>query len=276
VVSRWRDPPRGGTRVDYQEWALEVTGIAAAYAYPLRGGNGTVHLAALHAGSGAARILDSVEVSDLQALIDASKRPVSVKGFRVLQVVDEPTDVEIAVTPDGEPENEFDWDDTAPPVIASWSAVDNKLVFTADRPASMAAGHRLVLATGDSGAERVIESLDLVDADTVYLEADDAGDTPVATDTVYSGGPLVAPIRAAVIALIDALGTANPDARRYGPWEGNLRPSKIAGAAEDVDGVLSAAVITPAAIVEASDPAYPDNDTIGLITAGRILVRRAH
>ncbi|HWU86210.1 MAG TPA: baseplate J/gp47 family protein [Kofleriaceae bacterium] len=278
VVSRFRDPPRGGTRVDYEQWALEIDGIAAAYPYPLRGGNGTVHLAALHAGSGAARILDSVEISDLQALIDAKKRPVSVKGFTVLKVVEEPTDVEVTVLPDGEPEHEFDWDDTTPPVVLSWNAGTRTLTFATDRPPSMAAGHRIAIdpasGSGGTGAERVIESLSSTDA--VVLEADDDGDTPVATDTVYAGGPLVEPIRQAIIGLIDALGTANPDAHRYGTWEGNLRPIKIGSAAGAVDGVLEVAVAVPAATVEASDPAYPDNGEVGLITPGRILVRRAH
>lgn len=275
VVSRFRDPPRGGTRTDYAEWALELNGNKAAYSYPLRGGFGTVHLTALHAGSGTARILDAVEVAELQAYVDAKRRPVSVKGFRVLQVEALPVDVELTIAPNGEPEFEFDWDDTTPPVILTWNAGTRKLTFTGVRPASMAAGHRISLETGATGTERVIESLS--GSDAIVLEADDDADTPVVTDEVYAGGPLVEPIRIAVRALIDALGTANPDAHRYGSWEGNLRPSKIGSAAEAVDGVLAASVVTPAATVEASDPPYTGaTPTIGLITPGRILVRRSH
>jgi uncharacterized phage protein gp47/JayE len=279
IVSRFRTPPLGGAQEDYVQWALEVVGNARGYSYPIRGGNGTVHLAALHAGSGSARILDTAEVADLQALID-TKRPVTVKGFTVLDVLDEPEDVELTVLPNGEPEFEFDWDDATPLVVTSWTALTRTLVFTTDRPPSMAAGGRIVIdpasGSGGTGAERVIESLS--GTDTVVLEADDDGDTPIATDTIYSGGPLVQPVRLAIIALIDALGTANPDAHRYGSWEGSLRPSKLGSAANTVEGVLDATVVAPAAIVEASDPArndeeYPD---IGLITPGRIIVRRQH
>jgi uncharacterized phage protein gp47/JayE len=274
VLSRFSAPPRGGAQADYVQWAIEVTGWEVAYTYPLRAGLGTVDVAALHAGSGDARVPTPTEVEELQALIDL-KRPVSVKQTRVLLVEAETENVEVTVIANGEPEFAFDWDDSTPPEVAAWTAGTRVLQFTADRPASMKAGDRLTFSTGETGAERVIEVLG-PGTDEVTLEADDAGDTPEAADLVYSGGPLVEPARAAIQALIDSLGTANPDSDRYGSWEGSLRPTAISRAATSVEGVLDGTVVAPAATVEASDPDFPDDDTIGLIIAGRILVRAEH
>jgi uncharacterized phage protein gp47/JayE len=279
VLSRFSDPPLGGAQVDYEQWALEETGIAAAYAYPLRGGLGTVDVAALHAGTGAARILTEPERADLQAKIDA-KRPVSVKAFRVLTVLAEETDIEVTYKHDGSAENAPDWDDSTPPTVLAWEpgAVARKLQFAGGaRPATMQVGDRIIIKRADgtgTGKERVVESFDGVDA--VILEADALGDIPAAADTVYSGGPLVELQRQAIQELVNSLGTANPDSNRYGTWEGSLRLGKLTGAAESVEGVLEATAIAPAATVHASDPAYPDDDEVGLIIAGRIIVRSAH
>lgn len=283
IASRWSSPPRGGAAVDYEQWALEVVGIASAYAYPLRAGLGTVHLTAMHAGSGDARILTAPEVAELQALID-KKKPVSVKGgsgvskaFRVLQVVAAPTNVEYKVIPNGEPEFAFDWDDTVAPIAHAatpWDAATRKLQFTAARPGSIAAGHRLIIGNGTTGKERVVEALS--GADAVILEADSAGDVPVAGSIIYAGGPLVQPVRLVILALIDSLGTANLDTKRYGSWEGNLRPTAIGRVATAVKGVLDGVIVTPVVNVAASDPEYPDDATIGLITPARTLVRWNH
>jgi hypothetical protein len=125
----------------------------------------------------------------------------------------------------------------------------------------------------------VIESLS--STDSFVLVADGAGDVPTAgVSTVYSGGPLVQPARLALQALFDSLGTANPDTVRYGPWEGNLRPNAIGRAITGVPGVLdigTGGLIAPASTVVASDPvSNPIDSTIGLLIAGRLLVRKAH
>lgn len=275
ILSRFSSPPLGGAQEDYVQWALAEVGIAAAYAYPLRWGNGTVHLAALHAGSGDARILVAPEVAELEAIIN-TKRPVAMKkgfSFKVLQVESEPTDVEFRLVPNGEPQYEPDWLDgggVAAHGATPWTAGTRKLQLAADRPATMKAGDRIVISNGATGKERVIEALDGTDA--VILEPDADGDIPDAASVIYSGGPLVQPTRAAILALIDGLGTANPDATRYGSWEGSLRPTSINRVATAVAGVLDGELVTPVAIVEAADPGYPDAE-VGLITPGQILVR---
>lgn len=274
ILSRFSSPPLGGAAVDYVQWALEVTGIAAAYCYPLRRGLGTVDLTALHEGSGSARILDQAEVDLLQALLDV-KRPVSVKGFRVLLVEDEDNNVVFEYVPNGEQQFEPDFDDSIPVEVNAYNAGTRLVTLDADRPLTMKAGDRIIVSNGATGAERVIESLH-VDDDKFTLEPDADGDVPDATSTLYAGGPLCEPIRQAIKALTDGLGTANPDSKRYGSWEGNLRPTAIGRVATAVDGVLDGDVLTPAATVEAADPRYPDDEPIGLITPGRIIARRKH
>lgn len=274
VLSRFSSPPLGGAAEDYVQWALEVTGYADAYAYPLRGGLGTVDLSALHAGSGTVRAPSAPEVAELQALLDL-KRPVSVKAFRVLQVTPETVNVEVKVFPNGAPETAFDWDDTIAPTVGAWNAATRVLTFAGARPGTIAAGHRLTIATGATGRERVVEALGPA-AEDVTLEADSTGDVPVATNTIYAGGALVEPVRQAIQALFDSLGTANPDAKRWGTWEGNLRPTALARESSDVAGVLDVEVIAPAATIAATDPVYPNDASVGLLVAGRILVRWKH
>ncbi|MBA2718939.1 MAG: baseplate J/gp47 family protein [Chloroflexi bacterium] len=273
VLSRFRNPALGGAQEDYVQWALEEVGIAAAYAYPLRAGLGTVDVAALHAGSGDARALTGPEVGELQAVLD-EKRPISVGGFRVLSVVTQTTNVEVTILTTGEAQYEFDWDDSIAPTGNSWNAGTRVFTLDADRPTSMKAGDRLTLSDGATGRERVIESLSGTAA--VVLEDDQDGDIPTAASIVYSGGPIVQTARAAILALIDGLGTANPDTTRYGSWEGNLRPSAIGRVATNVTGVLDGEVVVPSATIVASDPAFPNDAQIGLIIPGRVLVRKQH
>lgn len=276
VLARLQDPPLGGAQDDYVQWALAQTGIAAAYAYPLRQGIGSVDLAALHAGTGAARVLLAGEVTALKAAID-ELRPVSVT-FRVLTVTTSAVNIEYTVLPDGDAQSEFDWDDTSAPLVQAWTAGSRTLQFQGGtRPADMVPGMRLCFkpaaGAAGTGAQYVISSLS--GADSVVLEQT-PDITPAIGDTVYSGGPLVDPIRDAIQALVDSLGTANPDATRYGSWEGNLRPGSIDRVARGILGVLDGTVVAPSSIAAASDPAYPNDATIGLLIAGRILVRRAH
>lgn len=276
ILSRISSPPLGGAQEDYVQWALEEPEIAAAFAYPLRRGAGSVDVTALHKGSGAARILTEGERGDLEAKMNA-KRPVSVRAFRVLKVVAEPANVEVTIQTNGEPAYAFDWDDSTPPNVNAYNAGTRTVTLDeAARPPSMDAGDRVIVSDGATGRERVIETLG-PGANEFVFEADSNADEPTGASVLYSGGPVVQPVRRAILALIDSLGTANPDAKRYGAWEGNLRPSALSRVATAITGVLDGAVVTPAATVEASDPtAIPTaDDTVGLITPGRIIVRRA-
>jgi uncharacterized phage protein gp47/JayE len=276
VLSRFSDPPLGGAATDYEQWALEETGIADAYAYPLRQGAGSVDLVALHAGSGTARILTEGERVALESVIDA-KRPVAVKAFRVLKVMAETVPVEVEILDNGSAASAFDFDDSSSPVVLAYNAGTRTVQLSAVRPATMDAGDRVVFARVDgtgTGRERVIESLS--STDSFVLEVDDSGDVPDVGAAIYSGGPLVESVREAIQAMFDELGSANPDDTQYGAWEGNVDPDAISDAARDVAGVKRAYTIEPAALVEADDPSFPDDDEIGLLIAGRILVHKHH
>jgi uncharacterized phage protein gp47/JayE len=278
ILSRFRNPPLGGAAEDYVQWALEQTGAESAFCYPLRQGLGTVDLAFLHAGSGTARVPLAPEVSVMQLYID-TKRPTAMKGFRVLQPEAEAVEVEVLYLPNGAPETEPDWDDTGAPTVAAWDGPTRKVTFNA-LPASIIPGHRLVFKNpttpGNTGRERVVESLG-PGANDVILEVDEAGDIPAVGATIYSGGPLVAAQRAAIIALFDSLGTANHDDQQWGEWEGSIDPGAIDSAARSVVGVRRIEVLAPAALVEATDNFIePDDNTIGLLVYGRVIVRRKH
>lgn len=271
LVSRLQQPPLGGAAEDYRQWALQVPGIARAFIYPLRGGLGTVDVAGLHLGTSTARLLNSGERTALLAYL-VSKRPVSVKGIRVLDTQPQIVDVDVTVRPIAA-RYEFDWVDQTPPVVASWNATTRTLTLAAARPDTITAGARIVIATvGGTGASVAVESLPVTSTQLVLESAPSA--TPLAGDLVYAGGVLTEPGRAAIADHIDALGPANPDGNRFGEWDGNLRVLDLGKVIKGVEGVFSPAVVTPSSDVEASNPAYPFDGALSILIARRILVRR--
>lgn len=281
-LERWKNPPLGGTASDFVKFATDAPekgggGKAAAFCYPLRAGFGTVDVAALNAGSGTFRVMTAGETTNLFAVMNA-RRPVGMRAFRVLTVVPQAVNVEVTIVDDGALSSALDWDDTVPPTCSGWDPAQRKLTFVGGaRPVSLQPNDRVTFSDGATGRERVVEAL--LGADSVVLVADGSGDLPTpGTTIVYAGGPLIEPSRRAIQAVFDALGTANPDANRYGTWEGNLRPSAIGRAVAAVPGVLDlGAIVSPTATVVASDPVNnPLDSTIGLLIAGRILVRKAH
>ncbi|HFN6480788.1 TPA: baseplate J/gp47 family protein [Citrobacter farmeri] len=91
-----RRPPAGGNKYDYKRWALEVSGVSAAYVYPLRRGLGTVDVVITSAGG-----LPSQDVIDrVQAHID-DVRPVTAKNTLVLMPVIRTFDVLVKVSLEG-------------------------------------------------------------------------------------------------------------------------------------------------------------------------------
>jgi uncharacterized phage protein gp47/JayE len=313
-------PSSGGNQADYVGWALAQLGISQAFAYPNRAGLGTVDVAALHTGVGSARILNAGEMTTLLAALQAlaPAQLASTGGaLRVLTVIGGGTDaanlgnVEMTVTADGTPAFAFDWDDTTPPVVLAWTAGTRTLQFNAARPATMQAGHRIVLkgvVSSQDGAPVVIEALvstDSVILQTIPKRVDGTDAAPAATDIVYAGGPLTDVVRPAIVAhlngdvlyaaaagplpgavaaatatsvaqlnvLATGIGTANP-AGVYGAWVGGLLRANLAKIATYTRGVRNQTVITPAADQEAVDYAFPLDTQIGLLTSGYVLVRR--
>jgi uncharacterized phage protein gp47/JayE len=278
ILARFATPPLGGAAADYVAWSEALEGVASAYCYPIRAGLGTVDVAALHAGTGTDRLLNPSERAALLAKLQAS-RPVSAT-VRVLEVLAQPAGVEVTVRDTGEAAYAWDWVDETPLEVDGWDGPTLKLTFSADRPDSMVAGGRLILRDVlglNDGRQYAIESLS--GSDAVILEEYPKDYTgadldPLSTDLVYSGGELVDPVRDAIGAHIDQLGTANPDATSYGAWEGNLRVAALYHVVGDVPGVRDATVEVPANNVEAVDPAFPGDAQVYVITRKGLFVRR--
>ncbi len=271
-LEEFKSPRMGGAQSDYVAWPKEITGIAAAYAYPNRNGLGSVDVAALHTGRGSARLLTGGEITTVYNYI-AERQPAPAT-LRVLEVDTTDVDVEVTIVPNGEAQYVFDWDDSTPLEVLAWTGASRTLQFTTDRPASMIAGGRLTIkpaAGGGTGEQLKIESLSGTDA--VVLEEAPAL-APAATDIVYAGGPLVDTVRDAILAHIDSLGTSNPDASTYGTWEANLRPENLSAIAQGTKGVRRSTVVAPGATVEPADNPYPDDETVFILAPRRILVRK--
>jgi uncharacterized phage protein gp47/JayE len=305
VLSAFASPSAGGSASDYVRWALEVSGVSAAYCYPNRAGVGTVDVVGLHTGTGSSRILLSGEVAELLAYLK-TKAPAHIAGtlgaLRVLTVVADAQNVEILVTSDGLAANSFDWTG-APLTVLAYTAGSRLVQFNAARPSTMKAGHRIVfkgVASSQDGQEFTIEALS--STDSVILQS-----APVvnlaATDLAYSGGPLVTPIRSAIVAhmngervyaakgriptaesalestvglevIADGIGPANP-AGVYGAWSGGLIRAVLTQIALYKSGVRNVSITTPAADYEATDDAYPNDANIHMIIPGNVLVRSA-
>lgn len=304
VTDELGKPRMGGHQSDFEKWALQVVGNATAYAYPNRAGIGTVDVVAMHAGLGTARALTSPERDATLAYI-RSKAPSQVGAstgpLRVLETDADPQNIEIAVTPNGDLAYDFDWIDSAAPVVLAYSASPPTVQFAAPVPQSMLAGMRVSfrgVASAQDGRQFTIETISA--ADTIILR-----ETPtvalLATDVAYSGGPLVDSIRNAIIAhingeivyadagaplpasvagskvglkiLAEGMGPANPGGV-YGTWSGSLVRVTLGRIASYPTGARNVAIVTPAADYDAVDPVFPNDSKINFITPNAVLVRK--
>jgi uncharacterized phage protein gp47/JayE len=314
VLATFSQTPSGGNQADFVKWALaSLNTVAAAFAYPNRAGRGTIDIAAFYAGSGTARTLTVDDREAVAAYIRTqTTAPFQITGtgggLRILVTVADPQPVEILLIPNGQAAFAFDWDDSTPPTVIGWDATARELQFSGGAlPPSLRAGHRLSLrgvASAQDGTEFKIESISAVDK--VILEKSPAID-PVATDVIYSGGPLVTPVRAAIVAhlngeivyagrgltplpassvdstvgldiLAEGIGSANPggiyNVAGGVSWSGAIVRAQLFGIAKYKAGVRDVDVVTPAANYEAVDDAFPDDGQIHYVTPGAVLVRR--
>lgn len=272
ILARIANPIAGGSRSDWEQWALESADfVATSNVYPNRNGGGTVDIAALKAGSGSSRLLDAAERAEVLAYLEVL-RPVT-STVRVLEVIAEETDVEVTITPESGSIYALDWDDSTPPEVDTYTSATRTLKFSTIRPSDMKAGDRLIIdsATSD-GKQALIESLSATDS---VVLSKDLLYTPDVGSPVYSGSPITADVRSSIVEIFDAMGAANPPGNNYGDWEGSLRTSRLFEAIQTTDGVLDSEIILPVGTKDATDLGFPSNDTVGLLVPGKIIIRGA-
>lgn len=269
ILNRIAQPRKGGSLNDWRECAKESSDeIADGYPYPHRNGLGSMDIAALKAGTGSARLLDAGERADLLAYLE-TVRPAGVRGIRVLEVVAELLDVETIVEPQDEPQWAPDWTPQAAIAVLTWTPATRVLVFSVNRPPSMAVGDRLVVGgAGSLGLQVEIEALS--GANAVVL-ADALGQSFAVAAPVYSGGPLVAVVRPAIVTLINSLG---PRVGTYGRgWTSALRINELRKVVQNTAGVFDHTNATPIVNTEPTASVYPDDEWVSLLVPDQILVR---
>jgi uncharacterized phage protein gp47/JayE len=307
VLDAMGNPPSGGNPADFEAWALEVDGIAKARVYRKRAGLGTTDVAVLHAGTGDTRIPSSGTRAAVLAYLKG-KAPGQIAGdpgsLRVLEPIADEQDVEMLIQPRNDAAFAFDW--TGDMTVSAYNAGTREVTVTGGvLPDSLFAGARIVVkgvASAQLGEEMIVESITDVDKFTVQDVPDVA---LAATDVIYSGGPLVTPIRNALCAHLDGekvfaarggvpkgesqlveddettvgleviaegVDTANPDGE-YGAWTGGIVSDVLRQIAMAKVGVRKTTLVTPAADYEAEDYQFPNDAQIGLVTRGAVLVR---
>lgn len=316
-LSTFSQTPSGGNQNDFVKWVLEsLPSIRRAYAYPNRAGRGTIDLVGFYTGTGTARTLTSPDRAAVLAYVQ-SKAPFQVSGtgggLRVLTTVTDPQRVEITLQTNGITAFGFDWVDSVPLVVLSWTPTTRALRMTTALPASLRAGHRLIIdgqvggsgVNAQDGREFKIESISATD--TVILEVAPPV-APGATDKIYSGGPLVTPIRDAIVAhlngeivyagrgltpipeskaapvdpfgpsiigldeLVQGIGPSNPGGL-FGSWSGGIVLSQLFKIATYKAGVRKANIIAPVADYEPVNDAFPSDSQIHYVTPSAIIIR---
>jgi uncharacterized phage protein gp47/JayE len=96
LLARIRLPPRGGTKHDYEYWAMEVPGVTRAWCYPLEDGPGTVVVRFMMDDVRADQegIPTEGDVALVQGHIDES-RPITAGAFVIAPIAD-PLAIQIA------------------------------------------------------------------------------------------------------------------------------------------------------------------------------------
>lgn len=98
VIARIQQPPQGGSKSDYETWALEVPGVTRAWVYPLELGPGTVTVRIANDDITTGYIPSAAVVAAAQAYIKA-KAPVTAEVY-VLAPVSQTVPMTISISPD--------------------------------------------------------------------------------------------------------------------------------------------------------------------------------
>jgi uncharacterized phage protein gp47/JayE len=93
-----RRPPAGGNKSDYVKWATSITGVSAAYCFPLALGLGTVDVVVVADSALTGSEVPSVELlAEVKDYLD-SVRPVTARSVRVLAPTLLPVDITMLVS----------------------------------------------------------------------------------------------------------------------------------------------------------------------------------
>jgi uncharacterized phage protein gp47/JayE len=318
VLGTFSNTPSGGSASDFVGWVeASVPAIKTGYAFPNRNGRGTIDLVGFYAGSGTSRSLSDADKNAMLAYV-RTKAPFQVAGdgggLRALTTVADPQTVELLITTTGVPAYAFDWPGSG--LVQSYNATTRELQFQGGAlPASLQAGHRMILVgtvggsgvTAQDGREYMIESISAVDK--VILQ-DAPPVSPANGDLIYPGGPLVTPIRDAIVGhisgeivysgrggtpipessaqpadpngpsvigldvLAEPMGPANPDGK-YGNWAGGIVLVTLFKIAGYKAGVRNVQITSPATDYEPLDDPFPTNDQIHYVTPAVVIVRSA-
>ena len=98
LLLRIQETPHGGIETDYEQWALEVSGVTRAWVYPNELGMGTVSVRFVMDNKSGTILPDSGEVATVQAHLDL-KRPVTATVTSVAPTL-QALDLTIHIEPD--------------------------------------------------------------------------------------------------------------------------------------------------------------------------------
>jgi len=311
--------PSGGNADDFAGWAkASLSTVRTGYSLPLRAGRGAMDLVGFYAAtaSSGSRALTAQDRAAVLAYV-ASKAPFNVQGaLRVLTTVADPQRVEIRLTTNGIPAFQFDWNDAPGYTVASYNAATREVQFSGGSlPSTLKAGHGILFdgAAGGSGVnnqdgtEFKIQAISAVDK--VILQTAPAVNLG-ATDRIYSGGPLVFPVRTAIVGhlngelvyagrgltpiaesqaapanpngpsvlgldtLAQGIGPANPG-QKYGNWSGGITLATLFRIATYKAGVANATIVSPAADYQPLDDDPFLTSQIHYVTPKVVLIRSA-
>jgi uncharacterized phage protein gp47/JayE len=318
VLATFSTTPSGGSQPDFVGWIeASIAAVHIGYAFPNRNGRGTLDMVAFYAGSGSARVLTTMDADAVLAYV-RTKAPFHVAGdgggLRMLTTVEDPQTVEILVTTTGINAYAMDWSGTG--TVLSYNATTRELQFSGGAlPASLQAGHRLILLGAFSGSgplaqdgrEYRVESISGVDK-VILDKAPPVA--PAANDAIYPGGPLITPLRDAIVGhmngetvyagrggtpvpessaqpanpqgpsvigldvLADGMGPANPGGK-YGDWAGGIVLATLFKICLYKAGVRNIQIVSPVADYDPLDDPFPTNDQIHFVTPAVVLIRGA-
>jgi uncharacterized phage protein gp47/JayE len=250
ATTRYR--PGGGNWADYLLWAMDIDGVESAFIYPawddedITPERGTVTV--IPRGPEGTRIVSAAT----RAAVQAHLGTVAPSGMKV--TVENPSTSDQAVTVYVRPATGFEPDWTGSIGVTSCASPYTHVDLDASPVGTVAIGDRVVcfVGVGLEAEERVVS-----DVGANYVEVTEPFSGTIAgTTTMFPGGPLWAPVKAAIEEVFDDLGTsASDDAPRprfprvESEHPSTVFTSLIVAGVCGVEGVNSCRLTVPAADV---------------------------